>query len=407
MRSWPSVFIPEVPHLAVPTLRLYDSFRGQVLPVANDDPFTMYVCGITPYDATHLGHAATYLAFDLIQRYLRLSGREVRFVENVTDIDDPLFERAKRDSVDWRALGDNQVELFRSDMTNLRILPPQELISVTETVKEVIDLLEILADRELTYTLEGDLYLDAAKVTDFSDLPWGRERSLEVFAERGGDPFRDGKKNPFDPLLWRRSAIGEPSWKSKFGEGRPGWHIECNVISAHLNEGRTIALQGGGSDLIFPHHYMTSVQAKAAHDSNFARSFVHSGMIGYAGEKMSKSRGNLVFVSRLIDQGAEPMAIRIALLLGRYRDDREWNGDLLAQGEEIVTGLRAILARDQVPDYNALMDEIVNHLANDLDTPSVFKALLEYLAKPDDSRQATRSPGALSRFLDALLGIAL
>ena len=407
MHAWPSVFIPEVRHMPLPQLCLYDSYRRQILPVPDDDPFTMYVCGITPYDATHLGHAATYLTFDLIHRFLRMEGRQVRFIENVTDIDDPLFERATRDSVDWRTLGESQIELFKSDMTNLRILPPEELITVTETIQETIQLIENLRSRNLTYLLDGDLYLDASNVTDFSDLPWGREKSLEIFAERGGDPHRPGKKNQLDPLLWKRSAPDEPSWRTPFGDGRPGWHVECNVISAHLNDGNTISLQGGGADLIFPHHYMTSVQAKAAYDCDFAKIFVHSGMIGFEGEKMSKSRGNLVFVSRLLDEGVEPMTVRIGLLLGRYRNDREWSNELLETGETIYQRLREVLSRQEIPDYADLMVQIVRHLADDLDTSSAFNAITTYLDQIDSNPAPSRSPGALSRFLDALLGIAL
>lgn len=407
MLAWPKVFIPRVHPIKAPRLRLYDSFQGRVVDLPDDRPFTMYVCGITPYDATHLGHAATYLTFDLIHRYLNFLDIDVRFLENVTDIDDPLFERAKRDSVSWRDLGDGQIELFRSDMTNLRVIPPFQLISVTERMAEIIGFVEILVSKGLTYSLDGDLYLDATQVTDFSDLPMTHADALGIFAQRGGDPGRIGKKNPLDPLLWKKSAEGEPSWQTNFGEGRPGWHVECNVISGELSDGGTISLQGGGDDLVFPHHYMTSLQARARYGHSFAKTFIHAGMIGYQGEKMSKSRGNLVFVSRLIESGVDPMAIRIALLLGHYREEREWSDALLGSGQRLLDLLRAALSRQEIPDYTLLLQELTSRLAHDLDTPGAFKTLEKYLDAVDVPADSYQAPGALSRYLDAVLGIAL
>lgn len=407
MLAWPNVFTPRVLPVNAPRLRLYDSFRDRIIDIPEDRPFTMYVCGITPYDATHLGHAATYLTFDLIQRYLVFSGAEVRFLENVTDIDDPLFERARRDSTDWRSLGQGQIELFRSDMTNLRVIPPFELISVTETMEEIIHFVEILVSRGLTYALDGDLYLDASQITDFSDLPIEPAKAFEIFAERGGDPNRNGKRNPLDPLLWKKSAKDEPSWQANFGQGRPGWHVECNVIAGHLDGGRTISMQGGGEDLIFPHHYMTSLQGQAFFGHDFARTYVHTGMIGYKGEKMSKSRGNLVFVSRLLEDGVDAMAIRIALLQGHYRSEREWSETLLASGERLLDRLRRALSRHEIPDYSVLLQEMTSHLADDLDTPAAFAALEKYIDEMDRPVDSYQSPGALARYLDAVLGIAL
>lgn len=407
MRVWPEAFLPPVPNLSFKPLRLYDRYRAETSIVSDDDPFTMYVCGITPYDATHLGHAATYISFDLIHRYLRCSGREVVFIENVTDIDDPLFERADRDGVDWRLLGDRQVDLFRSDMTNLRVLPPSQLVSVTDAIEEVIAFIERLVSKGLTYRVDNDLYLDASQVTEFKDLPLKIDEAETIFAERGGDPKRVGKRHPLDPLLWRESDPGEPSWQTSFGTGRPGWHVECNAISARLRNGGTISLQGGGEDLVFPHHYMTSIQGFAYSGMKFASSFAHTGMIGFEGTKMSKSLGNLVFVSQLVREGVDPMAIRIALLLGHYRKDREWSQNLLIEATFLLAQMRELLAQELIPDYRNLMQRIIDLLSDDLDTERVFQEIASFISRSRDSEDADHSPGALARFFDSILGITL
>jgi L-cysteine:1D-myo-inositol 2-amino-2-deoxy-alpha-D-glucopyranoside ligase len=404
--SWPEIYLPPLDR-TFPPLQLFDTFRDGMKATADDRHFTMYICGITPYDATHLGHAATYLSFDLIHRYQRASGKKVSFLENVTDIDDPLFERAKRDGVDWQGLGLNQIELFQSDMTQLRILPPYELSLVTEKIQEIIALIEMLIAKNATYKLDGDIYLDAALYTDFGNLPFSREESLKVFAERGGDPDRLGKRNPLDPLLWRNSSPGEPSWATSFGEGRPGWHIECNAIArALVDDGatRAISLQGGGKDLAFPHHYMTALQGAAISGEDFAKHYVHAGMIYYQGEKMSKSLGNLIFVSQLIKDGINPVAIRLALILSHYRQDRSWSLEILDEAQDLISQLGSALSREVVPDYSALIDEIILALSQDLDTPKVFSLIRSWL-KSVDNKDARVNPGALSRILDALLGL--
>ncbi|MEY3684448.1 MAG: cysteinyl-tRNA synthetase [Actinobacteria bacterium] len=421
MRSWPSLTLPPVDRsIRFPQLSLFNSYRQSIEPVSDQNPFAMYVCGITPYDATHLGHAATYLSFDLVHRFLSLSGRSVRFIENVTDIDDPLFERANRDGVEWSQLGEEQVDLFRSDMSALRVLPPNSFESVSEAMPQIISLVQRLIESGMTYPLGSDIYLDGSKMDGYRDLPMSMDEAIELFANRGGDPSRVGKRHPLDPLLWRESSAGEPSWQASFGSGRPGWHIECNAIAMglidekDLDDGEVsggsrkwvIDLQGGGSDLFFPHHFMTALQARAILNREFAQHFVHAGMIGYQGAKMSKSLGNLVFVSRLTASGVDPMAIRIALMLGHYRSDREWSDQLLAQGEELLNRLRRVLGRQAVPDYQDLINEIIADIANDLDTPSALSKLDSYLEKALDGDESI-NPGSLSRFLDALLGLAV
>jgi L-cysteine:1D-myo-inositol 2-amino-2-deoxy-alpha-D-glucopyranoside ligase len=415
MLAWPDIYRPSLPTTIIrPDLRLRHSYSGEMVTISCSKTFTMYVCGITPYDATHIGHAATYLTFDLVHRYLKAIGVDVRFLENVTDIDDPLFERAARDGIDWKTLGDDQLRLFISDMTNLRVLPPMELSTVTEAMPRILAFITDLQEHGLTYQIDSDTYLDAAKVSDFSDLPMQMDQALKIFSERGGDPGRAGKRHPLDPLLWRSSADGEPEWVSPFGAGRPGWHVECNAISSALLNGdgnSPLSLQGGGADLRFPHHYMTSLQGKARSGHDFASLYVHAGMIRYRGEKMSKSLGNLVFVSQLVDSGVHPMAIRLALISGHYRDERDWSDALLREGERLIDGLLRTLAKERILPYDKLMDSIMDALADDLDTPRVCSLLDEAIrindSNPESSRSDLMKPGTLARFLDTVLGIAL
>jgi L-cysteine:1D-myo-inositol 2-amino-2-deoxy-alpha-D-glucopyranoside ligase len=411
MHAWPPVFRPNFAFSgSYPHLSLFDSLKGAKLELPVRDPMTIYVCGITPYDATHIGHAATYLTFDLVHRYLLAAGHRVVFLENVTDIDDPLFERARRDGVKWKTLVDDQLRLFTSDMTNLRVLPPIELTSVTEAMEEIIAFVASLVEKGLTYSLGSELYLDARRVTDFGDLPLSIESAIAIFRERGGDPDRSGKRHPLDPVLWRPSAEDEPRWSTPFGEGRPGWHVECNAIARKIVEAasqNSLSLQGGGGDLIFPHHYMTELQSRARYDQPFSQVFAHAGMVKYQGEKMSKSLGNLVFVSKLLEDGVHPMAIRIALISGHYREEREWSDDLLGIGEKLVEDLLSLLSRELIPEYDYLISEIIASLADDLDTPRVLGLLQDYISRAVHDTQPSKSPGDLSRFLDAVLGVTL
>ncbi len=410
MRAWPNLYIPPFDGQQAPSLNLFDSFQKKVLAFPSQDPASIYVCGITPYDATHLGHAATYIAFDLIQRYLRLSQQRIDFIENITDIDDPLFERAQRDQQDWMELGRDQIDLFLADMTNLRVIPPTQLVKVTEAMDEIIEFVQELVSRGLTYELDSSLYLDTSQVTDFSDLPIALEEAILLFGERGGDPQRIGKRHPLDPLLWRPSGIDEPSWQTPFGSGRPGWHVECNAISARLRKGNTISMQGGGSDLVFPHHYMTMIQGKARYGREFAERYVHSGMIGFQGTKMSKSLGNLVFVSELIRSGVDPMVVRLSLMMGHYREDREWSLEILRDAERLHRDILDVLSRESIPDYGRVQNEILFHLSNDLDTPHVIESITRYVEKVRSSQETDsgnrKSPGSLARFFDSVLGLA-
>ena len=370
----------------------------------------MYVCGITPYDATHLGHAATYLTFDLINRYLLSAGAKITFSENITDIDDPLFERAIKVGTDWRALATDQITLFTSDMTELRVLPPHSYRGVVESMDVIIDYVETMKARGLTYTLQGDLYLDLSQCPSFfEDLPLPQEEAIRIFGERGGDPFREGKRQALDPLLWRKSEANEPTWRTSFGDGRPGWHIECVAIALSTlpDVGRSsITIQGGGSDLRFPHHYMTGIQAQALTGKSFSQLYIHCGMIGLDGEKMSKSKGNLVFVSRLLEDGRNPNAIRLALLARHYRDDLMWSNGLLDRAEADLVRLTSALSRTEVAPTGPVVEAMISALANNLDTPSAIQVLMKWCDVTESGGSGGQA-GELSRAIDRYLGIAI
>ena len=409
MRSWPTVYLPPVGRSSHPTLHLFDSYQRTLVPVSKDR-FTSYICGITPYDATHLGHAATYVAFDLVHRYMHASGAVVQLVENITDIDDPLFERANRDKIDWTVLAASQISLFVSDMTALHVLPPDHYEGVVENMDLIIGAVQKLIDRGFTYSLDGDLYFDIQRGdTNLAGLPLPLPAAISIFKERGGDPERTGKRHPLDALLWRRSNPGEPEWKTTFGDGRPGWHIECVALALNYLPYPTessITLQGGGADLIFPHHYMSAIQARALNDLPFASVYAHCGMIGLDGEKMSKSKGNLVFVSKLLQAGHQPETIRMALLSRHYRSDFMWNDNALHDAKVRIERIRSALAREDVAPTAPAIDGFIAALANDLDTVAAL-AIIDKWCVDTEAGIIGGNAGELARALDLYLGIAL
>ena len=410
MLSWPDAYMP--PALAGinhPTLQLFDSYKGKKVDILGEQS-SIYICGITPYDATHMGHAATYLTFDLVNRYLKASGKNVSFVENITDIDDPLLERATRDNQDWRELAESQIELFREDMTSLGVLPPNAYRGVIESMDEIISTVAEMIATGKSYELEGDIYLDLHQVDGaIENLPLAFDQALKIFEERGGDPARVGKRHALDPLLWKARKGDDPFWEAPFGQGRPGWHIECTAIALKnlpKASSTSITLQAGGSDLIFPHHYMTALQAKALTGVEFASCYSHSGMIGLDGEKMSKSKGNLVFVSKLRQEGVSPALIRIALFANRYSTDRMWSRELVDEANKLLTRLLSALSRQEVAPTFEVVQEIVNAISDDLNTPKVFDLLNTWSLKTEEG-QVGGSPGEISRALDTYLGITL
>ena len=413
MLSWPAPLLPSLPGPG-PVLRLFDTARGEVVATEPGRVARMYVCGITPYDATHLGHAATYLAFDLVNRLWRDAGHAVHYVQNVTDIDDPLLERAARDGEDWIVLAMRETALFREDMTALRVLPPDDYVGAVAAIPRIVAHVETLLDEGLAYALDdgtGDVYHDVAQAPGFGEESGYDETTmLRLSAERGGDPDRAGKRNRLDPLLWRGARDGEPCWAGPHGTaGRPGWHIECATIALDTI-GMGFDVQGGGSDLVFPHHEYSAVHAEAlAGTKPFAQAYVHAAMIGLGGAKMSKSRGNLVFVSRLRGEGVDPMAIRLALLAGHYRTDREWTPDLLADAQQRLDTWRRAAALPAGAPAAPVLAGLRERLADDLDSPGAIAVVDAWAAATlaGEGEAEDGAPGMVADAVDALLGVLL
>ncbi|MBU2664432.1 cysteine--1-D-myo-inosityl 2-amino-2-deoxy-alpha-D-glucopyranoside ligase [Actinoplanes bogorensis] len=412
MDAWTGHDVPTLPGEALPPL-LFDSARREIAPTSPGSTATMYVCGITPYDATHLGHAATMIAFDLVNRLWRDAGHDVNYVQNVTDIDDPLLERAERDGEDWIVLAMRETALFREDMEALRIIPPAHYVGAVESIPAIVEHVRELIAAGAAYTLDdgtGDVYYSIAVAPRFGyESNLSRDEMTVLSAERGGDPERSGKRDPLDPLLWRGARDGEPAWDGgDLGPGRPGWHIECATIALG-RLGDTIDVQGGGSDLLYPHHECSAAHAETlTGKAPFAAHYVHAGMIGLDGEKMSKSKGNLVFVSRLRGDGVDPMAVRLGLLSGHYRADREWTDDVLKAGEERLARWRSAAVAPAGPSGEGLLSAVRETLHSDLDAPAALAVVDAWaeaaLSGAGDDDQA---PALMARTVDALLGVRL
>lgn len=427
MQSW-TTSLPTTLPAQPDRLQLMDTSTGALKHPEVANGGSLYVCGITPYDATHLGHANTYVSFDLLNRYWRAAGLTVAYVQNVTDVDDPLLERAEATGVDWRELAADQTDLFRSDMEALNVLAPDHYVGATETVDWVVDTVTTLLRQGTAYAVpgqdgdpDGDIYFDiraAEQATDWSlgsISSYTREQMETAFPERGGDPQRPGKRNPFDPLLWRVAREGEPTWDGgELGEGRPGWHIECSAIARRLLP-VPFSVQGGGSDLAFPHHEFSAAHATAVDDKPLASTFVHAGMVALDGEKMSKSKGNLVLVSTLRRDGADPAAIRTALLSQHYRSDWEWTDESLPAATQRLERWRQALAHEQASDGLMVLESMHAALSTDLDAPSALVALDLWadgaLAREESGAEAPAEDAAagpdVATVVDALLGIQL
>jgi L-cysteine:1D-myo-inositol 2-amino-2-deoxy-alpha-D-glucopyranoside ligase len=406
VRSWPAVEVPRLADFGLGTgdpPRVHDTATGSLVAIGGDsDDVRIYVCGITPYDATHLGHAATYLLFDLIQRACLDAGKTVHYVQNVTDIDDPLLERASKTGEDWVAIAQRETQLFRDDMAALRMLPPEHFVGAVEAIPDIVDVVETLRQKGAAYDVDTDIYFSVTASEHFGEVGhYSAEEMVRLSAERGGDPQRAGKKDPLDCLLWLSARPGEPSWDSALGAGRPGWHVECTAIALH-HLGPVIDVQGGGSDLVFPHHEMGAAEATVATGQwPFAHAYVHQAMVGYDGEKMSKSRGNLVFVSRL-RENVDPLAIRLALLAHDHRHDWEWHDNEISSAEQRLKRWRAGFARATAPEAHRTVAELRVAIGNGIDTPSALSAVDRWVDAEGDDAQA---PQQLAAAVDALLGI--
>ncbi|WP_420113280.1 cysteine--1-D-myo-inosityl 2-amino-2-deoxy-alpha-D-glucopyranoside ligase [Pseudactinotalea sp.] len=402
MQSWNA---PEVPEIEGPGLapRVHDTAAGGVRELAGSGGRAgLYVCGITPYDSTHLGHAATYVAFDTLIRAWRDAGLEVTYVQNVTDVDDPLLDRANETGVDWQDLAQAEIGKFRGDMEALRVIPPNHYVSVVDSVDLVVSAVSEMLRTGSAYVVGDDVYADLSADSLIGSIGHLDDAEMDrLFAERGGDPETPGKRHPRDPLLWRGRREGEPSWPGgDLGEGRPGWHIECAAI-AKANLDIPFTVQGGGYDLVYPHHEMsTSHLREVTGRQHPAESFVHTGLVGYAGHKMSKSRGNLVFVSQLLDDGVPADVIRLTLLAQHYRTDWEYTTSQLYAAARRWQRWQdaAHLAGDA--DESATIAEIRAAIADDLSTPAAVAVVDAWAARPGRGKAVI---GAVS----ALLGVSI
>ncbi|HIW31109.1 MAG TPA: cysteine--1-D-myo-inosityl 2-amino-2-deoxy-alpha-D-glucopyranoside ligase [Candidatus Luteococcus avicola] len=416
MKAWPA---PVVPTLELDTpgapgaVQVHDTSAGHLVPVGPEQGTArMYVCGITPYDATHLGHANTYLAFDLLQRAWRDLGLAVSYTQNVTDVDDPLLERAQQTGQDWTELAQEQTDLFRTDMTALRVIPPDDYVGAVESIDQVVTLIETLRASGAVYQVDDaefpDWYFRCDTAPGFGEVSnLTDDEMMARFTEMGGDPERPGKVHPLDCLVWRMAREDEPSWPSSLGAGRPGWHIECSSIALETL-GTTFDVQGGGSDLAFPHHEMSAAEGRVATGELFAKAYVHSGMVALDGHKMSKSRGNLELVSRLRGQGVDPMVVRLALLGHHYRNDWEWTADQIAAAQQRLHRWRSVVAGPTgVPALEAIT-RARTAIRTDLDAPAAIAALEQWFeasGSAEGDNPAAREQVRI--FVDAVLGIEL
>jgi L-cysteine:1D-myo-inositol 2-amino-2-deoxy-alpha-D-glucopyranoside ligase len=419
VHSWTGPIVSVIPGTGeVP--RIHDDVTGTLQPSVTGDAANLYVCGITPYDSTHLGHAFTYLAFDLLVRAWRDLGVAVRYAQGLTDVDDPLLERARATGQDWSKIAASQTAVYKSDMAALRVIPPDFYRGVVESVPDIVSAVERMMDSNQAYRVAvpgapasnlGDVYADLGADPDFGALAGlSRETQDRLFAERGGDPDRPGKRDRLDPLLWRAARPDEPSWDGRtLGRGRPGWHIECAVFgTAELDQ--PIDVLGGGSDLVFPHHEMSTSHSRALTGlSQPVRLAMHTGMVHYDGQKMSKSVGNLVFASELLGRGVNPAALRLALLGHHYREDWEWRGRELAVAEGRLGRWREAIGSIKPQAHSGeVIAKIRAALADDLDTVTAIAAIDEWVAASPLARERTPYAAAdLRRAIDALLGIKL
>ena len=351
-------------------MRLYDTARRTVVPFEPGPVVTMYTCGITPYDATHLGHAAVYVTYDVLQRRLIDLGHTVKCVRNVTDVDDPLFAKARQLGVHYLDLAAGEEARFERDMVALNVLPVYSTPRASSAIPDIRGFIGMVLDRGFAYEAGGAVYFDVSRFDGFGSLSGYSSEEMLVFAkERGGNIDDPHKRNPLDFVLWQPSASDEPAWETMWGPGRPGWHIECSALA--LRElGTTIDLHGGGSDLIFPHHECERAQSEAATGDPFVRHWMHVGMVYMDGHKMSKSLGNLVFIDKLRETW-DPRAIRLAIVEHHYRNEWSWEDDLMPRAS---ARLSTWLSGVEGSDSDAL-DDVRAALDDDLDTPRALAVI--------------------------------
>jgi L-cysteine:1D-myo-inositol 2-amino-2-deoxy-alpha-D-glucopyranoside ligase len=351
-------------------MRLYDSARQGVHAMEPGPLVTMYSCGITPYDAAHLGHAFVYLAFDVLMRRLRDAGHEVHLVRNVTDVDDDILRKSRELGVHYLDLAAGEMNTFERDMRLINLLPVYAEPRATGAIPEILSLIGRTFERGVAYEVDGSVYFEVARFPRFGQVSHAdRDQMLVLAAQNGGRPDDPRKRDPLDFVMWQPSLDDEPAWESRWGAGRPGWHIECSALA--LRElGETLDVHGGGRDLAFPHHECEAAQSEVVTGAPFVRHWMHVGLVGYDGTKMSKSLGNLVFVHELARR-AEPAAVRLALLAHHYRHDWEWADAHLAEAQSRLDTWRSTLGGRE----SGVLEAVRDALDDDLDTPGALRAI--------------------------------
>lgn len=385
-------------------MQLYNTLSACVEPFESERDVSVYVCGITPYDTTHLGHAFLYVLFDVLMRHLTSKGHAVKYTQNVTDIDDDILRKARELGMDYMELGRRETERFQRDLSALNVRPPDHYPRATEEIPQMVDLIATLIKRGHAYERAGNVYFRRSTYSAFGELSkLDRAEMLEIARERGGNPDDPLRDDPLDFLLWQAAAPGEPNWPSPWSPGRPGWHIECSEMALRYL-GQPVTIHGGGSDLIFPHHECERAQSEGLNPNEpFVRYWVHVGMLRYQGEKMSKSLGNLVLVSNLLEQGYTPDAIRLALLSHLYRESWEYEDQYIelsqSQSDALSRAAQAQSGSGPAHDPSERANAFSSALDDDLNTPAAIESLL---ALADDIEMASRRGSEITAAQDSL-----
>lgn len=394
-------------------MRLYNSMSNSIEDfVVEDNKVGVYVCGVTPYDTTHIGHAFTFLTFDVLVRYLRHRGYDVTYVQNVTDIDDDVLRKSKEMGVTWRELGDAETAKLLTDLKTMNFLPFDHYTAATAHIDEMLELIQVLVDKGFAYAVNGSVYFSVEKSEDFGKLSHlDPAEMLPIANERGNNPNDPNKQNPLDFVLWQAAQPGEPTWETPWGEGRPGWHIECTAM-AQKYLGDTFAIHGGGYDLIFPHHECEIAQAENATGKEpYVKYWMHAAMVDYQGEKMSKSLGNMVFINNLTKEYSAD-AIRLSLLNHHYRGRWEFFDEEMPRHAANAAALSMAAAtttgNGDVLDASAFAERFLAAMDNDLDTPTAIQVLGELADAIQDAHGSDIRPAQSTlRELGGLLGLVL
>lgn len=393
-----------------PTISLFNTLTQRIEPLQpRPGGVTLYVCGVTPYDTTHLGHAFVFVTFDVLARFLETIGHSVSYVQNVTDIDDDILRRSRELGLEYDVLGRRETRRYREDMAALRVRPPGRLVLATEVMPQIVRSVERLVEMGLAYVVEGDVFFSNRAFPGYGEIAHvSRERMIRLATQHGGFPDDRRKRDPLDFSLWQAQKPGEPAWPSRFGPGRPGWHIECSTMAAELL-GFPVDIHGGGADLIFPHHASEIAQAESLAASRpFVRHWMHIAMVRMEGEKMSKSLGNMVFVRDLV-QHYPVDAIRLYLLSHHYRQEFEWSEDSLKDMVELSARLRTLAGRtpEGTPAAPAGHSEAaLSSLADDFQTPRVVGRLRNLVDRADETPPSPEELGEIC-WVTRVLGLEL